>query len=99
MVIDVQSGEKQEEVKDIIRCLNNIANIPRGSIPLARGLGLGWESLSEVPEDMESEYTVEAVEQFAKYEPRIQVQEIQFEHSDDGTSRAAVIFEKGDEGD
>ncbi|MEY8396190.1 hypothetical protein AALB64_15470 [Lachnospiraceae bacterium 45-P1] len=97
MRISLQTEEEQKELKDIVRCLNNIANIPKGSIPLMRGMGLGWESLSEVPEDMESEYTVEAAEQFARYEPRIQVQEIQFEHKTDGTSLAAVIFAEGDE--
>ena len=96
MQIDIQTIEGREEFHDIGRCLNNIANIPRGSLPLVRGLGLGWESLSEVPEDMESEYTVEAVEQFAKYEPRISVREIQFQHQTDGASRTAVIFEEGD---
>ena len=96
MIVDMNLQDSDEQMRDICKSLKNLINIPRGSIPLARGMGLGWENLSEVPEDMESEYTVDAVQQFAKYEPRVSLREIEFDHETNGTSHAHLIFEGGE---
>lgn len=84
-----------EEIQDISRCLKNILCIPRGSIPLARELGVGWTNLSKIPADMENDYATEVIEKIEKYEPRVNVTDVEFFY-DNETVMIKIALEKGD---
>ncbi len=91
-------GFSQEETEDITKCLTNILNIPEGSIPLARRLGVSWGSLSQVPPDMENDYATEIIEKIEEFEPRASVSDVSFSYGDGGTAMASIVLEKGDGG-
>lgn len=87
------TGDKSEEMTDAIKCLENILSIPEGSIPLNRGIGLSWASLSSVPEDIENDYATELMEKVEEYEPRARVTDVQFTHSENGSTAASIQVE------
>ena len=99
MKVDIANPSANPEFEDIRSCLINIASIPRGSIPLARGMGLSWASLSEVPEDLENDYAVDAVEQYGEYEPRVAISEVAFEHDQRERQTVATLTFEGSEED
>lgn len=80
MIFNFISEQKTEEINDILRCLRNLLSIPEGSMPLARGLGLKWSVLSEIPEDMENDYATDLIEKVQDYEPRVEVVAVTFTH-------------------
>lgn len=100
MKVDITNPSSNPEFEDVRGCLKNIASIPRGSIPLARGLGLNWENISEVPDDLENDYAVDAAEQFEKYEPRVALEAVTFDHDQrDGQTRVTLTFDDTEEED
>lgn len=93
MQFSFATGDKSEEMTDAIKCLENILSIPEGSIPLNRGIGLSWASLSSVPEDIENDYATELMEKVEEYEPRVRVTDVQFTHSENGSTAASIQVE------
>jgi phage baseplate assembly protein W len=87
------SENESEEINNIIDCLQNILAIPEGSIPLNRGLGLKWSSLSTVPEDLENDYATDLMEKVEKWEPRIEVVAVEFGYGEDGQATVNVQIE------
>ena len=86
-----------DQVNDILRNLNNIFSIPEGTMPLMRGLGLSWDNLSKIPPDLENDIVTDIVDKVAKYEPRVAVSSVEFEHSEDGKTTVSVYLEEGEE--
>lgn len=84
------------KIKNIVKHLENILNIPEGSIPLSRGLGLKWRVLSEIPPNMENDIATDIVEKLEKYEPGISVKEVTFSYQEDGETVADIHIEKSD---
>ena len=77
----VNSGNfTSAEIQELSNCLKNILNIPEGSIPLARKLGMSWANLSQIPADMENEYATELIEKVEEFEPRVSVSEVSFSY-------------------
>lgn len=87
------SENESEEINNIIDCLQNILAIPEGSIPLNRGLGLKWSSLSSVPEDLENDYATDLMEKVEEWEPRVEVESVEFEYGEDGQVTVNVHIE------
>lgn len=87
------SENESEEINNIIDCLRNILAIPEGSIPLNRGLGLKWSSLSSVPEDLENDYATDLMEKVEEWEPRVEVESVEFEYGEDGQVTVNVHIE------
>lgn len=83
--------------QNICRCLTNILNIPAGSIPLSRELGLSWSGLSRIPPELENDIATEIVEKVEEYEPRVSVSNVSFSYEDDGMVTVRIELEKGDE--
>ena len=90
------SENESEEINNIIDCLHNILAIPEGSIPLNRGLGLKWSSLSTVPEDLENDYATDLMEKVEKWEPRVEVTAVEFEYGEDGQVTVNVQIDLAD---
>ena len=84
---------ESEEINNIIDCLQNILAIPEGSMPLNRGLGLKWSSLSSIPEDLENDYAVDLMEKVEEWEPRVEVESVEFEYGEDGQVTVNVHIE------
>lgn len=82
------------ELEDIGRCIKNLTNIPAGSIPLARGMGISWAGLSQIPEDLENDYATELIEKIEQYEPRVTVREVSFSYDSQGHATVHAILEK-----
>lgn len=89
--------EGSAEYQNICRCLTNLLNIPAGSIPLSRGLGLSWSGLSRIPPELENDIATEIVEKVEEYEPRVSVSNVSFIYEDDGMVTVRIELEKGDE--
>lgn len=86
----------EDEVKDILRNLNNIFSIPEGTLPLIRGLGLSNSNVSKIPVDLENDIVTDTVAKVAEYEPRVSVSNVEFAHSQDGESEIKVFLEGGE---
>lgn len=95
MVFNFISEDGTSEAEDIRRCLNNILNIPEGSIPLNRGLGISWRNLSQIPPDLENDIATEIIEKIEEYEPRVAVNEVTFTYGDEGVAVINILLEKG----
>jgi len=85
------------DTQDLLRSIYNLLSIPKGSIPLAREMGVSWGSLSQIPPDMENDIAVEIVEVLEQYEPRVAVDEITFEYPSDGEVVAIIKLEEGED--
>lgn len=90
MNFQFQERRGTKGLSDAISCFQNLLGIPEKSIPLSRGLGVSWAKLSSVPEDMENDYATEIIEKAERYEPRLEVTEVTFEHDGEGGSRAMI---------
>ena len=96
MLYEFTSNDNSHEMKDIIQCLTNLFNIPRGSIPLSRGMGMNWRFLSQIPPDLENDMATDLIEQVAEYESRVAVSEVVFENVE-GTTTVGIVLEKGED--
>lgn len=94
MLLAFETEDAGEEMHDIIRCQRNLYNIPRGTFPLARDLGLSWDLLAEPTPESENEFTTELVEQTQKYEPRVAIEACSFETDADTGEMKAVIEQR-----
>jgi phage baseplate assembly protein W len=90
------SDDQSEEMNDILYCLRNILSIPEGSIPLSRGLGLDWNNISTVAEDLENDYATDIMEKVEEFEPRVEVTEVEFKHDSDGETNVNITIELAD---
>ena len=88
------SKEETEEYEDIIRCLNNLYRTIAGTMPGDRDFGISIAPLDDVGEEMEPTYTLEIMEKTPRYEPRVDVSEVKYEHGIDGSCKVTVIVEK-----
>lgn len=77
--IQIQGMENQPE---LMRTLTTLFSTRACSQPADRDFGISWECLDEVPEVAESLFCMEAEKKVARYEPRVQIEEITFETGD-----------------
>ena len=98
MEFKLVSGEdfSSAEMQELAKCLENLLNIPEGSIPLARKMGMSWANLSRIPADMENEYATELIEKIEEFEPRVSVSEVTFSYEAE-TAVAKIVFERREE--
>ena len=83
-------------IEDISKCINNILSIPAGSVPMARGLGISWVNLSNIPPDMENDIATEIIEKVEEYEPRVTVSEVTYDYDTDGMATVNINLRKGE---
>lgn len=99
MDIDYQFGHSMsgKEMEDIRANIDHLLSTPKGSVPLARDLGVSWRNLSEITPDLENEYAVEIVSLIERYEPRVSVEQVAFEYDAEGRVLVKIVLEGGDE--
>lgn len=86
--------EEDSEKKDAIECLRNITKIPEGTIPLSRSLGLSWSGVSKTAPELENDYVTELVTKADRFEPRIAIDEVNFQYDSDGKVTVKVRMEE-----
>ena len=96
-IIHGLSKETCEEYENILHCLSVLYGTLEGTIPGDRDFGLSVNGLDDISEDMESIYTLEIMEKTDRYEPRVSVSEVAYEHREDGSCKVLVTVEKRDE--
>ena len=74
--------ENTADEKELQRTLATLFSTRAGSQPADREFGISWECLDEVPEVAENLFYLEAVRKVEKYEPRVEVKDIVFQHEE-----------------
>ena len=74
--------ENAENEKELQRTLATLFSTRAGSQPADREFGISWECLDEVPEAAENLFYLEAVRKVEKYEPRVEIKNIIFQHEE-----------------
>lgn len=87
------SGFSPEEFADIKQCLETLLSIRAGSQPLDRDLGIDFDSAVGYPLDVaKNMLSLEIMEKVRKYEPRVEVESVEYETSSDGQLKPRIHF-------
>lgn len=81
-----------EEQEDILRCLRNLLMTPAGTVPLDREFGLDTSFLGAPMDVARSMMAVEIIVKVMKYEPRVNVLEVDMEADADGKLTTKVVI-------
>lgn len=77
--ISFSDGGEREELR---RTLTALFATRAGSLPGDREFGISWECLDELPDVAENLFYLEALKKVEKYEPRVEIADIVFEHEE-----------------
>ncbi len=92
-------GFSTEEYADIKRCLETLLSIQEGSQPLDRELGINFDGIVGYPSNVaRNMLSLEIIEKVDRYEPRVEVDSIEFEDGMDGGLRPHIYFTRAKEG-
>lgn len=96
--IDLEStGFSAEEFADVKRCLETLLAIRAGSQPLDRELGIDYVGVVGYPLDVaRNMLSLEIIEKVSIYEPRVQVESVDFESNTDGQLKPIIHFVKAE---
>ena len=96
--IDLMGGFTPEEYADIKQCLQTLLSVREGSQPLNREFGINFDEIVGYPVDVaRNMLSLEIIEKVEKYEPRVEVDHIEFEGNMDGQLRPHIHFIKARE--
>lgn len=88
-------GFSPEEFADIKQCLETLLSIRAGTQPLDRNLGIDLDSIVGCPLDVaKNMLSLEIIEKIDIYEPRVEVESIDFEANTDGQLKPIIHFVK-----
>lgn len=84
-----------EELNDINGCISNLLSTIAGEQGLDRNFGIETREIMDVPtEEAENLIILEIIEKIDKYEPRVEVYDIEFEYNGEGRMIPKVYFKK-----
>lgn len=86
------SGSKGNEKAELERNIKNILETRAGSQPADRDFGISWKCLDEIPDVAESFFVLELHEKIERYEPRVEVDEVEFYHGASGQMIPRIKF-------
>lgn len=90
----------EEELNDINECVSNLLSTISGEQGLDRELGIETDGIMDTPtEEAENLITLEIIEKIDKYEPRVEVDDIEFEYNDEGKMVPKIYFKKREAND
>ena len=90
-------GFSPEEFEDVVTCLKTLLSVRAGSQPLDREFGINYDGIVGYPEPIgQNMISVEIIDKVNRYEPRAEVDNITFEHSESGELIPHIYFVKGD---
>lgn len=92
---DVEFNVRGEipEIEDIIRCVTNLIMTPAGTVPLDRDFGIDQSFLGLPIDVAQNIFAVEIIDKAEKYEPRINITEVELIPLIDGIIKAKVVIE------
>jgi Phage baseplate assembly protein W len=85
------------DIHDIKRCLIMLYSTREGEQPMDRDFGLNYQSLSQPLDAAKNTIALELIEKTERYEPRVKVQQVNFEYLEDGIL-APIIHLQREEG-
>ncbi len=85
------------ELNEILRNLSTLYGTVEGTIPLDRSFGLSQDYLSYPVPVAENMIALEITEKTELYEPRVEVEEITFESTTEGTVISKVLIRRNDD--
>lgn len=90
-------GFTPEEFIEVKRCLETLLSVRAGSQPLDRDFGINYDGIVGYPDPVaENMLSLEIIEKVERYEPRAEVDNITFDHSENGELIPHIYFVKGD---
>ncbi|WP_330697958.1 hypothetical protein [Anaerotignum sp.] len=79
--------------EDIRRCLTILYATPIGTVALDREFGLDWGFVDLPTEVAKARMAAEIIGKTGKYEPRVLVQEVKWETSNEGELKPKVVIQ------
>ena len=90
----------EEELNDINECVSNLMSTISGEQGLDRVFSIETRGIMDAPtEEAENLMTLEIIEKIDKYEPRVEVDDIEFEYNGEGRMIPKVYFKKREASD
>jgi len=90
----------EDELNDINECVSNLLSTIAGEQGLDRNFGIETREIMDVPtEEAENLITLEIIEKIDKYEPRVEVDDIEFEYNGEGRMMPKIYFKKREASD
>lgn len=91
-------GFSSEEYADTRQCLETLLSIRAGSQPLDRELGIDFDGIVGYPADVaKNMLSLEIIEKVGRYEPRVEIDTIEFEDNMEGLLCPHIHFIKAKE--
>lgn len=92
------SGFSPEEFANIKLCLETLMSIRAGSQPLDRNLGVDYDAVVGYPLNVaKNMLALEIIDKVNTYEPRVEVESVEFKTGDDGQLIPYIHFKKREE--
>lgn len=83
--VEDSGGYTPEEFADIKQCVETLLSIREGSQPLDRNFGINLDQVAGYPLDVaKNMLSLEIIEKVRTYEPRAEVDSVEFEANTDG---------------
>lgn len=89
-------GIADGEAEDIRRCLTALYSVREGEQPLDRGFGLSQEYLDQPMPVAQNMLALEIIGKTSRYEPRVSVDKVEYEHGSDGQLIPVIHLKRGD---
>ena len=98
-ILDTESFS-EEELNDINECVSNLMSTISGEQGLDRNFGIETRGIMDAPtEEAENLIALEIIEKIDKYEPRVEVDDIEFEYNGEGRMIPKAYFKKREAND
>lgn len=90
-------GYTLEEFNDVKRCLETLLSVRAGTQPLDRDFGISYEKIVGYPMNVaKNMLSLEIIEKVERYEPRAEVENIEFKGDENGILIPIIYFVKGE---
>ena len=89
------SGFTEKELEDVDECVSNLLSTIAGEQGLDRDFGIDTSGITDMTtEEAENMLTIEVIEKIDRYEPRAEVDDIEFIYSVEGRVSPKIYFKK-----
>lgn len=87
-------GFSPEEYEEVVLCLETLLSIRKGSQPLDRDFGIDHEIVGCPVDVAKNRMSLEILEKIETYEPRVEVDTIEFKADIDGKLSPVIQFKR-----
>lgn len=90
-----KAGFSEEELNDVNECISNLLSTIAGEQGLDRDFGIDISDITDMTtEEVENVLAIEIIEKVDRYEPRVEVDDIEFVHDNEGRVMPIIYFKK-----